>query len=638
MEDSIVTEHADVTDPPTPPAAALDPNVAPGPAPAPNTTISGWVRRRPSSKWSRTFGALPRRHLTIDYKIRSLYYSHSEDGKEISVPLRFSELLSVEALEISPKSCLWPQSTEVLYGFTLQTTRDVLELLCQSQEEADQWVRVLWHTIRSETALQGKLHPGSPTDKPVASFEPRSGKTPPPELQDPSARGRDPSGKDLHKSSQESPNAEERQGGLLPGPPGPRAARSRSPGSQGVKMEVLDEVKSAEEPSAGMRASDADGAEPVKLALEGISSCDEGGLDTSPADFSVGGQNHDSDSEGSEPPVALADVLLPKYVYVEDEPPDVACVNGRVVSTTTATAAVVSPQATVLQRTQQEPAEGEPSHTIVAPTGVQDAEEVQFDALDAISVTSIGGGGPTVAGAVPLGSQEGLRYVDESHTTQHAEAEPAQVHEVHTGIAAEADDSRKPEPLHEEIDTAERSTAVTTPATVEGGSPESLEAADHLVAETLAEATPAAKDEEEPAAPDDKAEMPEHEQSPTPDADAVPASAEDVSATLRPAEEPVNRSPETADLNVQATAPNGLEANGMVDGKSEDDVQSISPMNSARKSQNSESGESSVAGGRHGLSTPDRLLADVSSKPSHHGAKTAFHPPSRLAVVRDEAE
>eukprot|EP00971_Amphidinium_carterae_P044680 878940-Amphidinium_carterae.1 len=44
----------------------------------------------------------------------------------------------------------------------------------------------------------------------------------------------------------------------------------------GNKMDVLDEVKSAEDPTADAKLTDAHVAEPVKLTLEGTSSCEEG--------------------------------------------------------------------------------------------------------------------------------------------------------------------------------------------------------------------------------------------------------------------------------------------------------------------------------------------------------------------------
>mmetsp|Transcript_36130 Transcript_36130/g.81752 ORF Transcript_36130/g.81752 Transcript_36130/m.81752 type:complete len:589 (+) Transcript_36130:69-1835(+) len=588
MEVSSVSEHGDgAADLPDPVAAV--PCAAP--APAPQTTISGWVRRRPSSKWSRTFGALPRRHLTIDYKIRSLYYSHTEDGKEVSIPLKFSELLSVQALEVTHKSiCLWPQGAEVLHGFTLQTKRDVLELLCPSQEESDMWVRVLWHTIKSELALQGQSEsPGSPPSKPVASFEQRSVKTPPPEMQEPSSRGRDPSARDLHKSSQESPNAEERQGGMLPGPPGPqRDCRSRSPTTQGNKMDVLDEVKSAEDPTADAKLTDAHVAEPVKLTLEGTSSCEEGGLDTSQEELPLGVQHYDSDSEGSEPPVALADVLLPKYVEDESlETPKAAASNEHDIDATAI--AVEHSQADPAQDLQQEGAiNGLKPESAQAGTGV--TEEVQFDALDAISVTSAVFEEPAQSTSAPsVENHAGLRYMGETEATERASEEgeevSAQAHQALVASVIEAKLVEEPQKtLHEETDRAEHSTASATPATVESQSPQ-----------------------------------PEAE-----DSSAAAAAQPDSPLTQE----------EREDLNVGAAGV--LVPKSAVDAKLEDDVQSFSSINS--KSHNSESGESSVAGGRHGLSTPDRLLADVSSKPPHHGAKSGFNPPSRLAVVRDDAE
>mmetsp|Transcript_45046 Transcript_45046/g.107023 ORF Transcript_45046/g.107023 Transcript_45046/m.107023 type:complete len:653 (+) Transcript_45046:68-2026(+) len=227
-----------------PPAAAAPVSSAP---PTTTTTISGWVlKRKPMSRWGCALGT-HRRHFILDFRIRSLYYGHSEDGKVVCMPTPFSELLDVELIEDFAKSCCFArQRLQDQYGFRLRTKQEELELMCPSQEEAETWVRVLRHTIKSELTLRRKLQSSGGGDAkspvPVANCRPATAAAPSPLVEtEEVARGRDPQGRDLHKSSQQSPNADERQGQLLPGPPGPKEVTGTSP-RRNLKMSSVEEV------------------------------------------------------------------------------------------------------------------------------------------------------------------------------------------------------------------------------------------------------------------------------------------------------------------------------------------------------------------------------------------------------------
>lgn len=142
--------------------------------------LSGWLLKRKSDKAvSRVISSTNRRYFTLDFDAQVFYYAHGENTKNVSQPVNFRHILSVEPLfssgtdgeEVSAaptpmqrqgsKNSVGsgfsrlgkilsrrPSATEE-HGFVLHLSGRDMELVCTSKEEADTWVDAMKEAIAS---------------------------------------------------------------------------------------------------------------------------------------------------------------------------------------------------------------------------------------------------------------------------------------------------------------------------------------------------------------------------------------------------------------------------------------------------------------------------------------------------------
>jgi len=134
--------------------------------------LSGWLLKRKSDKAvSRVISSTNRRYFTLDFDAQVFYYAHSENSRNVSQPVPFRHLLSVEGLfnpegeEVSARQGSkhsvgsgFSRLGKILsrrpsgadeHGFTLHLAGRDMELMCTSKEEADTWIDAIKEAIAS---------------------------------------------------------------------------------------------------------------------------------------------------------------------------------------------------------------------------------------------------------------------------------------------------------------------------------------------------------------------------------------------------------------------------------------------------------------------------------------------------------
>lgn len=135
-------------------------------APLSRSALTGWLQKRKSeSATSRFLRSANRRFFTLDFQAQIFYYSHTESKKNISMPVRLKDILSVEALattrvepqmEDSVESQQLSDSTALRipgfhglskkaaeHGFVVKAPGKSLEIVCSCRAEADMWIAAL---------------------------------------------------------------------------------------------------------------------------------------------------------------------------------------------------------------------------------------------------------------------------------------------------------------------------------------------------------------------------------------------------------------------------------------------------------------------------------------------------------------
>jgi hypothetical protein len=82
-----------------------------------------------------------KRYFSIDYDSQLFYYSHSEDRKKISNPVRFKEILSAEQLPRPSQTN--KKDAEYTFGFAVKTPTRTYELYTVTYNDAKHWVEGL---------------------------------------------------------------------------------------------------------------------------------------------------------------------------------------------------------------------------------------------------------------------------------------------------------------------------------------------------------------------------------------------------------------------------------------------------------------------------------------------------------------
>lgn len=105
-------------------------------------TYSAWLTKAKSdgakAKW---FSSGTKRYFTIDFVTQMFYYSHAEDKKTISQPVRFRDILHAEHLPRPAEANKF--SKEHTYGFTVATFERSFELFTVTYLDAQHWVDAL---------------------------------------------------------------------------------------------------------------------------------------------------------------------------------------------------------------------------------------------------------------------------------------------------------------------------------------------------------------------------------------------------------------------------------------------------------------------------------------------------------------
>lgn len=83
-----------------------------------------------------------KRYFTIDYDAQLFYYSHSEDRKKISNPIKFKEILSAEQLP-RPSQANNKKADDFTFGFAVKTAGRTYELYTVNYLDAKHWVGAL---------------------------------------------------------------------------------------------------------------------------------------------------------------------------------------------------------------------------------------------------------------------------------------------------------------------------------------------------------------------------------------------------------------------------------------------------------------------------------------------------------------
>mmetsp|Transcript_90800 Transcript_90800/g.256436 ORF Transcript_90800/g.256436 Transcript_90800/m.256436 type:complete len:609 (-) Transcript_90800:262-2088(-) len=86
-------------------------------------------------KW---FAGATKRYFTLDFETQTFYYSHSEDRKKVSQPIRFGDIASAEQLPRPANATKY--SSEHTYGFVLRTAGRSYELYTITYLDAQHWV------------------------------------------------------------------------------------------------------------------------------------------------------------------------------------------------------------------------------------------------------------------------------------------------------------------------------------------------------------------------------------------------------------------------------------------------------------------------------------------------------------------
>jgi len=163
----------------------------------PKPPLSSWLRKRKSgASMSRILRESNWRLFTLDYEAKIVYYSHTESGKSVSFPFRFSDLLGVDDLSDVKSDCL-PNAEELraeiltpaiqrsysassitskisnssgfrrlaslsgstsTCGFRLRTQTKSMDLLCSSAAEVDTWISELTSAIA--IGAEQRIHSG----------------------------------------------------------------------------------------------------------------------------------------------------------------------------------------------------------------------------------------------------------------------------------------------------------------------------------------------------------------------------------------------------------------------------------------------------------------------------------------------
>jgi len=114
-------------------------------------SYSAWLMKvKGDGARARWMSSASKRYFTIDYDSQLLYYSHSEDRKKISNPIRFKEILGAEQLPrpsqapfkglSSRTSSKKKDSNEFSFGFVVQTPGRNYELFTVTYLDAKHWV------------------------------------------------------------------------------------------------------------------------------------------------------------------------------------------------------------------------------------------------------------------------------------------------------------------------------------------------------------------------------------------------------------------------------------------------------------------------------------------------------------------
>jgi len=171
--------------------------------------LSGWLLKRKSSKAvSRVISSTNRRYFTLDFDTQVFYYSHAENSKNVSQPVAFRHLLSVEALSLGSaeadevSAAPTPQrqgsknsvgsgisrlgkilsrrpSGAEEFGFTLHLAGRDMELMCATQEEADTWIDAIKEAIAYGSSEKHRSS-SVPDDARAPSTAPGSSENSPP--------------------------------------------------------------------------------------------------------------------------------------------------------------------------------------------------------------------------------------------------------------------------------------------------------------------------------------------------------------------------------------------------------------------------------------------------------------------------
>lgn len=187
---------------------------------APLAPLTGWMKKRKSEGGKgQLFKSMNRRYFTLDFDAKLFYYAHSQSSKQISLPIGFCQLISVEPLQAggAPSDCpdrgenlaahecsahgyqtskgragnpgmlpgmnRLPFSSQALmrampslsnrsrcsleqYGFVLRVPGKSMEIICSSQEEAETWISAIREAIAmSKSSSNASQQPATPSER-----------------------------------------------------------------------------------------------------------------------------------------------------------------------------------------------------------------------------------------------------------------------------------------------------------------------------------------------------------------------------------------------------------------------------------------------------------------------------------------